>query len=117
MEGRHPCSGRGTGVDPCLEPIDPQSPQDRRSGQRFAGGFRRPTRPLPLRFGQEMTSVFADTFFFLAAVNNQDVFHARAIDFSARFEGRIITTEWVLVETANALAHARSRQAFSALDE
>jgi predicted nucleic acid-binding protein len=64
-----------------------------------------------------MTDVFADSFFFLAAVNTQDYFHARAIDFSSRFDGDIFTTEWVLVETANALAGIRSRAAYAALED
>ncbi|KAF0173585.1 MAG: hypothetical protein FD161_3791 [Limisphaerales bacterium] len=58
-----------------------------------------------------MKAVFADTFFFLAAVNPRDAAHSRAITFSSRFAGQLITTDWVLLEVANALAGGRNRAA------
>lgn len=50
-----------------------------------------------------MTEVFADTFYFVAILNPCDQHHAavRSETFTNRF--RIVTTTWVLVETANAL--------------
>lgn len=58
-----------------------------------------------------MKAVFADTFFFLAAVNPRDAAHSRAITFSSRFAGQLITTDWALLEVANALAGGRNRAA------
>ena len=58
-----------------------------------------------------MRAVFADTFFFLAAVNPRDAAHARVIAFSCRFDGQLVTTDWVLLEVANALAGGRNRAA------
>lgn len=62
-----------------------------------------------------MNAVFADTFFFLAAINPRDSAHSRAIGFSDGFHGRIVTIEWIVIELANALAAGRSRAAFSEL--
>jgi predicted nucleic acid-binding protein len=47
---------------------------------------------------------FADTVFWIALVVRADQYHARAQAWSQRVTGRIITTEAVLTETANALA-------------
>ena len=58
-----------------------------------------------------MRAVFADTFFILAAVNPRDAAHARAIAFSSQFGGELITTDWVVLEVANALAGGRNRAA------
>lgn len=58
-----------------------------------------------------MKAVFADTFFFLAAVNPRDAAHARAISFVNQFDGLLVTTDWVLLEVANALAGGRNRAA------
>lgn len=58
-----------------------------------------------------MRAVFADTFFFLAAVNPRDAAHTRAIAFSSQFAGQLVTTDWVLLEVANALAGGRNRAA------
>lgn len=59
-----------------------------------------------------MKAVFADTFFFLAAVNPRDAAHERTIALSNRHQGGIVTTDWVILELANALAGARNRGAF-----
>jgi predicted nucleic acid-binding protein len=58
-----------------------------------------------------MKAVFADTFFFLAAVNPRDAAHTRAITFVNQFDGQLVTTDWVLLEVANALAGGRNRAA------
>ena len=62
------------------------------------------------------STVYADTFFFLASINHNDAHHARAIDFSARFDGELVTSEMVLVETANALASVSARKAYVELE-
>jgi len=51
-----------------------------------------------------MRTVFADTFYFLALVNALDKAHARAMAFTASYRGKLITTEWVMIELADALA-------------
>ncbi|HEY3874718.1 MAG TPA: PIN domain-containing protein [Candidatus Kapabacteria bacterium] len=56
-----------------------------------------------------MNAVFADTFYFLGLWNRRDQYanHVRA--FSAEFRGQIITTDWVLIEVADALASSEVR--------
>jgi uncharacterized protein len=51
-----------------------------------------------------MRTVFADTFYFLALLNASDQAHARAVAFTASYRGRLVTTELVLTELADALA-------------
>ena len=48
--------------------------------------------------------VFADTLYWLALVVRQDSYHARAMEWTNRIQGRIFTTDGILVETASALA-------------
>ncbi len=62
-----------------------------------------------------MNVIFADTFFFVAAINPRDSAHVRAIAFSDQFQGRLVTTEWIVSELANALAAGRNRLAFAEL--
>jgi uncharacterized protein len=51
-----------------------------------------------------MKDVFADTFYFLALLNNTDQGHPKAVEFTRQFNGRMTTTGWVLTELADALA-------------
>ena len=51
-----------------------------------------------------MMTVFADTYYFLALVNANDPGHERTVTFTKAFTGRMVTTAWVLVEMADALA-------------
>ncbi|MBI2804743.1 MAG: type II toxin-antitoxin system VapC family toxin [Planctomycetes bacterium] len=51
-----------------------------------------------------MRAVFADTFYFLALLNNTDQGHQKAVDLTNRHVGRMTTTGWVLTELADALA-------------
>ena len=48
--------------------------------------------------------VFADTVYWLALVVRQDAYHARAMEWTKRIRGRIITTDGVLIEATSALA-------------
>ena len=57
-----------------------------------------------------MNTVFADTFFYLAILNPRDQAHGQAIAESDAFTGRIITTEWVLTELADALSDPAERE-------
>jgi uncharacterized protein len=52
---------------------------------------------------------FADTYFFLALVNVRDQGHAKAIELSQNASEKLVTTIWVLVEFADALAGAGTR--------
>lgn len=62
-----------------------------------------------------MTSVFADTFFFLATLNTADPAHPRAIELSRQLNVRRLTTAWVLTEVADALARHEHRARFGEL--
>jgi hypothetical protein len=58
-----------------------------------------------------MKAVFADTFYFLALLNPSDNAHARSVAFTAGEPFRLLTTEWVPVELADALAHTNTGRA------
>ena len=64
-----------------------------------------------------MKSVFADTFYFFALLNTRDEAHAKAIAFSQAFQGRMVTTDWVLTEVADGLAKPPRRSVFGPLRE
>ena len=51
-----------------------------------------------------MKEVFADTAYYLAFLNIQDELHERSVKFTAGFDGRLLTTTWVLTEVADALS-------------
>jgi predicted nucleic acid-binding protein len=54
-------------------------------------------------------TVFADTFALIAWLNPDDAAHARVIEFLDGFTGRLVTTEWVLMEVADALSAPAAR--------
>jgi predicted nucleic acid-binding protein len=56
-----------------------------------------------------MSLVFADSFYFVARLNRNDQFHERALHFTLPSSARLITTEWVLAEVADALAKSDFR--------
>lgn len=56
-----------------------------------------------------MNLVFADAFYFLARLNRRDQHHERVLEFSRDFRARILTSDWVLMEVADALAESESR--------
>lgn len=60
-----------------------------------------------------MNSVFGDTFYFLALLNRNDACHARAVQWSKAYTGKLVTTEWVLIELANGLASTKRRAVFN----
>jgi hypothetical protein len=62
-----------------------------------------------------VTAVFADTFYFLALINRSDQYHAKTIAIAQTFQSDIVTTEWVLVEFANALARSGCRAQVAAM--
>jgi predicted nucleic acid-binding protein len=61
-----------------------------------------------------MKLVFADSFFLFALVNSRDSAHSRAIDFLRLYQGRILTTGWVLTELGDGLSSTGNRPAFVA---
>jgi uncharacterized protein len=46
---------------------------------------------------------FADTAYYLALLNIRDELHGRSIELTADYNGRLLTTTWVLTEVADAL--------------
>jgi predicted nucleic acid-binding protein len=62
-----------------------------------------------------MTAAFADTFYWLALVNPADSAHARVIQFATRYKGPLVTTRFVLLETAAGLAKPDLRPLFLTL--
>jgi predicted nucleic acid-binding protein len=58
-----------------------------------------------------MSTVFADTYYFVGFTNKQDAAHAACVDFSKLFHGKLVTTEWVLVEYADAMSTTRQHVA------
>ena len=59
-----------------------------------------------------MRPTFADTFYFLALLNPSDQAHDSALRVAASPPGPLVTTAWVLVEVADALASPANRPAF-----
>ena len=61
-----------------------------------------------------MSRVFADTFYFLALLNQADAAHQKAVECSKVID-RLVTSEWVLTEVADGLAVSRHRNRFGLL--
>lgn len=59
-----------------------------------------------------MTKVFADSFFFLAMLNVRDSQHRTAVKLGRMLAGPIYTTQWVLVEVADAFSKPKDRDRF-----
>lgn len=58
-----------------------------------------------------MKAHFADTFFFVAMLDESDAGHTRVHAFAAAQVRQLVTTRWVLVETANAFCAPEFRGA------
>ena len=56
-----------------------------------------------------MKVVYADAFYFVARLNRRDQHHVRVLEFSRDFRARLLTSDWVLMEVADALAGSESR--------
>lgn len=56
-----------------------------------------------------MRTVFADAFYFVARLNRRDQHHDRVVAFARDFHARLLTTDWVLMEVADALAKSECR--------
>ncbi len=48
---------------------------------------------------------FADTSYYVALLQRTDSLHARALQITDSFRGRIVTTAWVLTELGNYFSH------------
>ena len=59
-----------------------------------------------------MSPVFADTSFYAAIVNRRDQLHARAKEIAATIAGPVVTTEFVLLETANFCLEGQRRSVY-----
>lgn len=56
-----------------------------------------------------MTSIFADAFYFIALLNPTDRHHAAAVAASTILTVPLVTTQWVLVELADAMGTPKRR--------
>lgn len=61
-----------------------------------------------------MKRVFADTYYFLALLSPRDAAHGEAVRLSEALPGRLVTTDAVLLELADAMASPRDRQTAAA---
>jgi predicted nucleic acid-binding protein len=59
-----------------------------------------------------MTTVFADTFYFLALANPKNQAHHRAVAWTLSYVGDLVTTAWVLTEFGNHMSAPRNRLEF-----
>jgi hypothetical protein len=62
-----------------------------------------------------MTTLFADTSFFVAYLSNRDEAHEWAVEYMTQSTDPILTSEWVLAELGNFLAEGSSRRLFGPL--
>ncbi len=62
-------------------------------------------------------TVFADAFFWIALLNRRDEYHVAVRNFALEFEGRMVTTHWVLAEVADAFAGSSARNMIKVLVE
>jgi len=62
-----------------------------------------------------MTPCFADTSFYVALLSPRDSLHMRAIGLVGTRPARTVTTEFVLIETANFFTAPKLRPLFAAL--
>jgi len=61
-----------------------------------------------------MTIIFADTFYYIAFLSPSDEAHELAVAFTQGYDGKMVTTEWVLTEVADGLASPVTRNACAA---
>ena len=62
-----------------------------------------------------MSTLLADTSFFVGYLNPQDECHALAVEWMTASSDRIVTSEWVLAELGNFLAEGPNRRLFGSL--
>jgi len=59
-----------------------------------------------------MNDIFADSSFYIAAVNLRDELHGEATAFLENLDGRLVTTDFVLLEVGNWLSRSKDRAVF-----
>jgi predicted nucleic acid-binding protein len=64
-----------------------------------------------------MKETFADTFYFLALLNPRDQAHTKAQEIGQGLEGRLVTSEYVLIEVGDAMSRPQDRGRFLTLVE
>ena len=57
-----------------------------------------------------MTTIFVDSFYLLALFNGRDAAHEQAVAASKHLREDLVSTDWVLVETADALCTPVNRR-------
>jgi predicted nucleic acid-binding protein len=62
-----------------------------------------------------VTPYFADTWFFLALLNPDDHAHVQVREFAAHVDRPVVTSDWILVETADALCSTSQRHLYQIL--
>ena len=62
-----------------------------------------------------MKGVFADTSYFVALLNSRDSVHEQATSFARSFTGKLVTSDFVLIELANFLSSSNRRSEFPSL--
>src|SRR2546427_3924269 len=60
-----------------------------------------------------MKPVFCDTSYYVAFLSSADAHHAVAVDWSERVLGRMVVTEYILVELGSALSGLEDREVFA----
>ena len=59
---------------------------------------------------KEGMTVFADTYFYLALLfSARDAHHRRVVEYAQTFRGKVMTTQWILTEVADAMASVPER--------
>ncbi|HEU0010547.1 MAG TPA: PIN domain-containing protein [Verrucomicrobiae bacterium] len=64
-----------------------------------------------------MKTIFADSFFYFALLNPDDPAHEQAEGLLEDFDGKLVTTAWVLTEVADGMADPADRSTFVHLHE
>jgi predicted nucleic acid-binding protein len=59
-----------------------------------------------------MNAVFADTSYYVALLGERDQYHAKAVALAGSYYGRIVTTDFVLLEVGNWLSRTADRALF-----
>ncbi|HMF20364.1 MAG TPA: PIN domain-containing protein [Gemmataceae bacterium] len=64
-----------------------------------------------------MKPIFADTSYYIAVLSEEDHYHHAAVAWGNNFFGRMVVTEYVLVELGNGLCRSKYRSRYGPLVE
>ena len=59
--------------------------------------------------------IFADTYYYLAILNDREQGHHKAVELSKNLRGRVLTTEWIIAELGDACSEIERRPRFLAV--